>query len=239
MEGYSAQLVAGEAVRWLSEIHDPKKPFVLSVWFHEPHSPIATDSRFQSLYKGHKNSKYMGNITQMDHGIGMVLDALEKLGHDQNTFVYFSSDNGPVPAYGGTSGGLRGNKRSSYEGGIRVPGLARWPGHIQPGSVSDIPVIGTDIFSTVLDMVDLPLPADRTIDGVSMLPAFAGKPVVRKIPLFWRTHVSAPGDRVALRVGDWKIIGNDVLTKFELYDIEKDWKKKTTWLPRCPRRLRK
>lgn len=223
-EGYSAQLVAAEAEHWLKNIRDPKKPFVLSVWFHEPHSPIATDTRFQSLYKGHENSKYMGNITQLDHALGMVLDALDEVGASDNTLLYFSSDNGPVPAFGGTSGGLRGNKRSEYEGGIRVPGLVRWPGQIKPGSVSDVPVIGTDVFSTVLDVVDLPLPSDRTIDGVSMIPALSGKPVERTTPLFWRTHVSPPDQRVGMRIGDWKIVGDETMTQFQLFEVQKDWK---------------
>ena len=108
-----------------------------------------------------------------------------------------------------------------------MPGLARWPAHIKPGTVSDVPVIGTDIFATVLEIAGVEPPKDRTIDGVSMLPAFEGKPVQRKVPLFWRTHVSPPGDRVALRVGDWKLVGNDTLTKFQLYEIQKDWQEKT------------
>ncbi len=224
LTGYSAQIVAGEAVHWLQDIHNRDKPFVLTVWFHEPHSPIATDSRFQSLYKGHENSKYMGNITQMDNGLGMVLDALDKAGVSDNTLVYFTSDNGPVPAYGGVTGGLRGEKRSEYEGGIRVPGLARWPGHIEPGTVSDIPLIGSDVFSTALEIAGVPLPADRTIDGISMIPALKGKPVERKIPMFWRTHVSKPDERVAMRIGDWKIVGDETLTKFQLYNIPKDGK---------------
>ncbi|MFC5050744.1 sulfatase [Rubritalea spongiae] len=221
-EGYSAQLVAGEAVHWLKDVRDKEKPFVLSVWFHEPHSPIATDPRFQDLYEGHENSKYMGNITQMDNGIGMVLDALDKEGVSDNTLVIFTSDNGPVPAYGGSSGGLRGNKRSGYEGGIRVPGLVRWPAKIKPGTVSDVPVIATDIFTTALELADVPVPTDRTIDGASLLPAFEGKPVERKTPLFWRTHVSSPKDRVAMRVGDWKIVGDETLTKFQLFNIKED-----------------
>ena len=224
MEGYSAQLVAAEAAHWLKDIHDPKKPFALSVWVHEPHSPIATDSRFQDLYKGHENAKYMGNITQMDHALGQVMDALDAAGVADNTFIYFTSDNGPVASYGGTTGGLRGGKRSDHEGGIRVPGVVRWPGHVAPGTTSEVPVIGTDVFATVLDIVGLPLPTDRTIDGVSMLPALEGKQVERTVPLFWRTHVSNPGDRVALRIGDWKIVGNDVLTEFQLFEIQKDWK---------------
>jgi arylsulfatase A-like enzyme len=234
VEGYSAQIVAGEAVHWLKDLHDPKKPFVLSVWFHEPHMTIATDPRFQALYNGHENSKYMGNITQMDNGLGMVLDALDELGVSDNTLVFFTADNGPVPAYGGSSGGLRGNKRNEYEGGIRVPGLARWPGQIKPGTLSDVPVIGSDVFATALDITGLPLPTDRTIDGVSMLPALKGLPVERKIPMFWRTHVSSPQDRVAMRIGDWKIIGDDTLTKFQLYNIPNDWQEKNDMASQLP-----
>lgn len=233
-EGYSAQLVAGEAVHWLNDIRDPKKPFALSVWFHEPHTPIATDPRFQSLYDGHENSRYMGNITQLDNGLGMVLDALDKAGVSDNTWVFFTSDNGPVPVYGGSAGGLRGSKRSEYEGGIRVPGLARWPGHIAPGSTSDIPVIGTDVFATVLYITGIALPTDRTIDGVNMIPALQGRPVERKIPMFWRTHVSPPDQRVAMRIGDWKIVGDETLTKFQLYDVKKDWQEKNDLAARMP-----
>lgn len=226
-DAYSAQLVAEEAARWLTEIRDSEKPFALSVWVHEPHSPIATDPKFRDLYDGHENAKYMGNITQLDHALGQVMDALDETGTAENTFFFFTSDNGPVARFGGTTGGLRGGKRSSHEGGIRVPGVIRWPGQIAPGTTSDVPVIGTDIFTTILDIVDVPLPVDRTIDGVSMLPVFEGKQVERKVPLFWRTHVSQAGDRVALRIGDWKIVGNDTLTTFQLFEIQKDWKEES------------
>lgn len=224
MKGFSSPLVAAEASHWLSQIREKSKPFALSVWVHEPHSPIATDSKFSSMYDGHKNSTYMGNISQLDYALGQVMRALDSEGVSDNTLVIFTSDNGPVAKFGGTTGGLRGGKRSEHEGGIRVPGIARWPGHIKPGSESDVPVVGSDIFATVLDIAGIPLPTDRTIDGVSMVPAFEGTPVQRKVPLFWRTHVSPPGDRVALRVGDWKLVGDETLTKFQLYEIQKDWK---------------
>ncbi len=236
LKGFSAPLVAAEASRWLSEVRDDSKPFALSIWVHEPHSPIATDPHFSDLYDGHENSKYMGNITQLDHALGLVMAALDKEGVSDNTLLIFTSDNGPVPAFGGTTGGLRGNKRNDHEGGIRVPGVVRWPGHIKPGTVSDIPVIGTDIFATVLDITGVPLPVDRTIDGVSMVPAFEGKPVERKIPLFWRTHVSPPEDRVALRIGDWKLVGDETLTKFQLYEIQKDWREEHDLAASMPER---
>jgi arylsulfatase A len=234
VKGYSAQIVAGEAALWLEEIRDPEKPFAMSVWVHEPHSPIATDSRFSDLYDGHENSKYMGNITQLDHALGLVMEALDKAGVADDTLLFFTSDNGPVPGYGGTTGGLRGVKRSSHEGGIRVPGVARWPGHIEAGTVSETPVIGSDIFTTILDIVGIDLPSDRTIDGVSMIPAFSGEELDREVPLYWRTHVSQVDDRSALRIGDWKIVSNDEMTGFMLFDIQKDWKEENDLAAEMP-----
>lgn len=228
VEAYSAPFVADEAIHWLEEVRDESKPFVLSVWFHEPHKPIATDIKFSSLYEGQsqRDATYFGNITQLDFALGKVMEALESEGVSENTLIIFSSDNGPVPSSGGDSGGLRGNKRNDFEGGIRVPFLAKWPGHIEPGTVSDVPVIGTDIFPTFLDILDIPQTADRTIDGVSMLPAFEGKAVERPLPLFWRTHVSPAEDRVAMRIGDWKIVADDTLKKFQLFNVQKDWQEK-------------
>lgn len=227
LEGYSALLVEKECIHWLDDVRDPSKPFALSVWVHEPHQPVATAPQFVKQYKNDRNAKYMGNITQLDFALGQLMDALETRGLSENTLLIFTSDNGPEGrggATGGSTGGLRGRKRDDYEGGIRVPGIVRWPGHIKPGTVSDVPVIGSDIFATVLDVCGIPLPTDRVIDGVSMLPAFAGQPVERTIPLFWRTHVSGPDDRVAMRIGDWKLVGDETLTKFQLFNIQKDWK---------------
>ena len=233
-EGYSAQIVAKEAIHWLTEKRDKDKPFLMSVWVHEPHSPIATDNRFSEIYKCHKNSKYMGNITQLDHAFGMVLDELDKQKLDDNTIVFFTSDNGPVPRFGGTAGELRGYKRSSHEGGIRVPGIVRWPGKIKPATESNVPVIGSDIFVTILDIAGVEAPKDRTIDGVSMIPAFKGEALERPIPLYWRTHVSQVNDRSAIRIGNWKLVSNDTMTKFQLFEIEKDWKEENDLSQKMP-----
>ena len=150
--------------------------------------------------------QHHGNITQLDHAFGIVVKALDDLGLKDDTIVFFTSDNGPEGRGNkgrtrGSTGGLRGRKRDSHECGIRVAGLVRWPGKIMPGSVSDIPVIGSDIFSTVLDITGIPLPSDRTIDGVSMVPAFDDKPLKRPVPLFWRTRIAPPASHAALRIG--------------------------------------
>jgi arylsulfatase A-like enzyme len=158
----------------------------------------------------------------MDYALGKVMKALDAVGVSENTLLIFTSDNGPVASEGGSTGGLRGGKRSDFEGGICVPFLVRWPSHVPAGTVSDVPVIGTDIFSTVLDITGIPQPTDRTIDGVSIFPVFNGQRVERKTPLFWRTHVSGADNRVAVRVDDWKIVANDTLTDFMLFNVQED-----------------
>src|SRR5690606_27014404 len=122
----------------------------------------------------------------------------------------------------GSTGGLRGRKRHSYEGGIRVPGIVRWPAHIKPATTSEEPVIGSDVFTSICDVLHIPLPTDRTIDGASMLPLFAGQQIERVQPLYWRNHLAPDKQKVALRVGDWKILGSNDLTTFELYNLRDD-----------------
>ena len=239
LEGFSAPLVAEEALHWLTNIRDKNKPFVLSVWVHEPHKPIATDDVFMEPFGENKNREYLGNISQLDHSLGMLMQGLEELEVAENTFFMFTSDNGPEGkghTKGGSTGGLRGRKRSDHEGGIRVPGIVRWPGKIKAGVVSDIPIIGSDIFATALDIAGVDLPIDRVIDGVSIVPAFSGQPLERKTPLFWRTHVSPPDNRVAMRIGDWKLIGNDEMNKFQLYKISEDWKEENNLAEQMPQK---
>ena len=108
-----------------------------------------------------------------------------------------------------------------------MPGIIRWPGRVEPGTLSDEPVIGSDIFTTICDIMEIPLPDDRTIDGASILPLFEGEPIERPQPLYWRNHLAPEEYRVALRIGDWKIIGSHDLTSFELYNIAEDWQETT------------
>jgi arylsulfatase A len=253
LEGYSALLIVEEAVGWLSKQRDPKKPFYLNVWTHEPHLPIESAPEFMKQYADLEVGfrQHHGNVTQMDHAFGTLMKALDKMNLRENTIVFFTADNGPegtgegdpkTPGSmrdrtRGSTGGLRGRKRADYEGGIRVPGIIRWPGRIKPGTTSDTPVIGSDIFSTVSAIVGTPLPKDRTIDGTSLLPLFEGKPIKRTQPLYWRTHIAPPSCRVALRIDDWKIVANEDLTKFELYNLEQDWKEQTDLSAKNPKKF--
>ena len=231
LEGYSAPLVAAEASSWLKEKRDPQKPFFLAVWTHEPHYPIKSAPEFKARYPDLTDDvqrEHHANVTQMDHAFGQLMQTLDELKLTDDTFVFFTSDNGPegdgVNSPGrGSSGGLRGRKRDMHEGGIRVPGLARWPGKIKPGSVCDVPVVGSDFFPTALALAGLQPPSDRVIDGVNMLAALDGSAtkLARSQPLYWRL-LMAPNAKSAMRVDDWKILANGELTEFELYDLKSD-----------------
>ena len=112
--------------------------------------------------------------------------------------------------------------------GIREPGLARWPGHIKPGTTSDVPVIGSDMFPTMLAVAGVKPPGDRVLDGVNVLAALDGSATKldRPQPLYWRL-LMAPNAKVAMRVDDWKILANAELTEFELYNLATDVKETT------------
>jgi len=231
LEGYSSSLIAQEASDWLATQWDRSKPFCLFVWFHAPHEPIATSPEFMELYEGHEEAIYYGNVTQMDRAFGRLMDTLDEMSLRDETFVMFTSDNGPetLKRYKGahrsfgSPGPLRGMKLHMYEGGIRVPGIIRWPGRARPGTICREPVNGTDILPTLCAMAGAKVPLDRPIDGVSILPIFKGKNLRRRIPLYWRYDkaLSKPFT-VAMRQRKWKILANNAMTRFELYDLERD-----------------
>lgn len=230
MEGPSSVIAVSEAISWLKSRDKSETPFFITVWTHEPHLPIESAPKYMQPYAELKDEglrQHHGNITQLDDAFGKLMNAVDEMGFRDDTVVFYTSDNGPEGngtsgRTRGSTGGLRGRKRHTHEGGIRVPGIIRWPGRIKPGTVVDTPVIGSDIFTTICDIVEIPLPGDRTIDGASLVPMFNEKLVEREQPLYWRNHLAPQEFRVGLRIGDWKIIASDDLTKFELYNIAKD-----------------
>ena len=96
MQGYSSTLIAQEAINWLNNRWDKKRPFCLFVWFHAPHEPIATGPEFMEMYKGRKEAVYYGNVTQMDYEFGQLMEALDRMKLRDKTFVMFTRDNGPA-----------------------------------------------------------------------------------------------------------------------------------------------
>lgn len=248
LQGYSAPLVVQEAITWLKQHRDPKKPFFLTVWTHEPHLPIESAPEFLGLYpdlvrKDPDRAQHHANVSQLDHAFGSLMLTLDELGLRENTLVIFTSDNGPEGdgtkgRTRGSTGGLRGRKRSLYEGGIRVPCLIRWPGQIRPGSMSDTPIIGSDFFPTVLAAAKVEAPKDRVLDGINLLPLLAGKTLERPVPMYWRYHAAPGVFKVAMRVGDWKILADLSFSQFELYNLRDDPKETNNLAQQHPDKLR-
>lgn len=236
MEGYSAGLVVSEAVRWLKEERDRSKPFFLAVWTHEPHYPIKSAPEYRAQYPELQDDvqrEHHANVTQMDAAFGALMAALDEQRLVDETLVVFTSDNGPegdgIKSPGrGSTGGLRGRKRDMHEGGIRVPGIVRWPGRIPAGSESAVPMIGSDVFPTMLSAAGVDVPGDRVLDGANLLPVLteAAREVERSQPLYWRLQM-APNAKIAMRVGDWKILADDKLEQFELYNLREDERETT------------
>jgi arylsulfatase A len=209
--GYSAHVVVDEAIQWLDAGRDKSKPFFLFVCFHEPHEPIASDPKYTRLYP-HEDPAYSahhGNITQMDDAFGRLMRFLDEQRLSENTFVWFTSDNGPAITNQhphGSAGPLRDKKGFLTEGGIRVPGIVRWPGKVKPGAESSEPVCGVDFLPTACEIVGIEPPQDRVIDGTSVVPLFSGEAITRTEPLYWHFNRAAGNYQVALRDGDWKIL---------------------------------
>lgn len=222
MEGYSSQLVVDEAIYWLNNKRDKSDPFFLNIWFHEPHRPVAAPPKLKGRHTNTAWPDYYGSIENMDSAIGRLLDKLAEMGEDKNTIVVFMSDNGSYMGKHGSNGELKKGKTTLWEGGIRVPGIVRWPGHIQAGKVERTPAGVVDLLPTVMEIVDAELPHERKIDGKSLVPLFNGKPFVREEPLYWFYSPSRPV--VVIRDGEWCLMADPTL------DIPRDNFFKEAWI---------
>ncbi len=273
--GYSAQLVTDEAIHWLRQVRPKDRPFFMFVCYHEPHEPIETDPRFSRLYPDTgKRSPYdpntsslaahHGNITQMDYAFGRLMKTLDEDGLRDSTLVVFTSDNGPAITRAhphGSAGPLREKKGHVYEGGIRVPGMVRWPGHVPAGTTSDTPVSGVDWLPTICGIVGIAPPRDRRLDGTDLRPLFDGKELHRTTPLYWQYDMARSDPKVAMRIGPWKLLatlrgypfrpGGNVLAevqhaiktvqldRFELYNLAHDMGEQSEQSQQDPDRFRR
>jgi len=165
-----------------------------------PHIPLYASRKFKDKSL---RGLYGDVVQELDASVGTLLDALKKYNIDKDTFVIFTSDNGPwasMRIHGGSAGLLRGAKGSTWEGGMREPCIARWPGRIEPGSVNTDIACTMDLYATCLDIAGAELPKDRIVDGMTMLPAMLGKGSVGRDHFFYyRTS-----ELYAVRMGPWK-----------------------------------
>lgn len=242
---YSYDLFEKEALSFLDNTKG--KPFFLYLPLTTPHAELLVPEDSLNEYKGkfvedkpYINDKgeggyatqmtphaaYAAMITRMDRGIGRIFDKLKDLGIDNNTIVFFSSDNGPSDAGGidadffNSAGPLRGAKHDLYEGGIRIPMIVRWPGKIQAGSESSQPLAFCDFLPTVTELVGVDNPSD--IDGISVVPTLFGQKQKQHEYLYWEFKAGNKNFLQAVRMGDWKAIRINPESPIELYNLKND-----------------
>ncbi|MFO1095712.1 MAG: sulfatase [Planctomycetaceae bacterium] len=173
-----------------------QQPFLLYLPHAMPHKPIAASEKF---YKQSGAGLYGDVLAELDDSVGQVLDKLKSLGLDERTLVMFLSDNGAW--FGGSTGGLRGMKGQTWEGGIRVPGIVRWPGQIPAGQVINEPCGTIDVFPTLLKLAGVPVPTDRVIDGRDLLPVLTEGATYPERPL-----IAMQGNQLmTIRMGRFKL----------------------------------
>jgi arylsulfatase A-like enzyme len=198
------------------------KPFFCKLALTIPH---ANNEMGRDTGNGMEDKNFAAMITRMDKGIGQIVDLLKSTGQLDNTLIVFTSDNGPHregghnPDFFDDNGPLRGIKRDLYEGGIRVPAIARWPGHIPAGVVSDQVWAHWDLFPTLASAAGQFAP--RGIDGIDMMTAWTGRPgQPQHESLYWEFHER--GFQQAIRFGDWKALRLKPGATLELYNLKSD-----------------
>lgn len=219
-----------------------RKPFILA-WnrtsaYNAPHNPIQPPEEWlQSHQKRHpevdlRRAKLAALIEHLDDGVGRVLETLADLKLEEETLVFFTSDNGGALRFGANNGPLRDGKGTTYEGGVRVPAAVRWPGKIAAGTESTAIGITVDILPTALDAAGVEIP--KGLDGVSLLPVLLGKS--KGLPardLFWRRLM--PGGRIyAARRGSQKVVLPAPGKALEMYDLESDPRETTNLAEKKP-----
>lgn len=250
--------VYDDTIEFIEKNKNSDKPFFINLWIHEPHTPHYPDPKMMKKYAhlGEQEQVYAAVVEGADERIGRVLKALKDNGFEDNTLVIFSSDNGaeerkpethrylrndpdakiegiePLGRYFsvGSSAGLRGAKRYTYEGGVRVPLIVRWPGKVPAGLVNTSALVSSvDFLPTFADIANVELPRDYKSDGESVLAVFKGELVERKKPIFWEWYyqvISEDKDydksMLVVRDGDWKLFLDRTHNKTELYNIPQD-----------------
>ena len=232
LEGPDSALVVDEAIGFIGRAKD--RPFAVFVTFHAPHEQVEAPPAYTAIYEDVPDPTtrdYYGSVSLVDREVGRLLAALDAKGLRDRTLVLFTSDNGPeglrrypkaIHSHG-SAGPLRGMKLSMYEGGLRVPGIVRWPGKVKPGTECSEPVAFFDLMPTLCAAAGVAPPSGVVLDGVDILPILGGRPVDRPRPLYWQYDLAQPGLwKLALRRGPWKLLADADRKQFALFDVVAD-----------------
>jgi arylsulfatase A-like enzyme len=218
---YMTDYLADEAVKAIEA--NRHRPFFLYLAFNAPHTPLqALKSDYDALpgIENHTERVYGAMMRSLDRAVGRVLDALRERGLEENTLVFFTSDNGGANYVGlpDLNKPYRGWKMTFFEGGVRLPFLVKWPKALPAGAEYPAPVAGIDVFATAAAAAGAALPSDRVIDGVDLVPFVTGAKAGRPHEaLFWRS-----GHYRVVRAGDWKLQLSERPKKAWLFDLAQD-----------------
>lgn len=230
-QGHATDIFTDWACAYLRERRATTQPFFLYLAYNAPHFPIEPPAdwlkRVQERQPGieAKRALNVAMVEHLDDGIGRVLAALKEAQLERNTLVFVSSDNGGLLSVAAHNGPWRGGKTDHYDGGLRVPFIARWPEKIPAGSKSDYSGLLFDIFATSVVAAGGKLADD--LDAVSLMPLFTGGTIATAKPreLYFARREGGPHmgkTYEALIRGDWKLMQNDPFSPFELYNLRED-----------------
>jgi arylsulfatase A-like enzyme len=229
--GHATELFSDWAADYLRErAKVPDQPFFLYLAYNAPHFPIEPPADWLAKVKQRApdmNDKRASNVAFVEHldaGIGRVLASLDESGLAQNTVVVFTADNGGALVFGQNNDPWRGEKQEHYDGGLRVPFMARWPEGIKPGTRSDYAGLAFDLFPTFAQLAGVNPAAD--LDAQSLLPILQGSKITEPRDLYFVRREGGMkhggNSYEALIRGDWKILRNDPFSPYELYHIGND-----------------
>ncbi len=223
-----------EAVQFIRE--NRNQPFFLHLCHYAVHTPLEAKRELVNKYKAKEktlqnNPIYAAMIESVDWVLGRIMDTLEELNLNDRTLVIFTSDNGGLLGHSTDNTPLRSGKGYPYEGGIRVPLIIRWPGVVEAGTTCQTPVSSIDFFPTICEAVDVKLPKERVIDGVSLVPLLKQYGLLKQSEkiereaLYWHFPHYRGSDIVPysiVRRGDWKLIKRYEGKTFELFNLKDD-----------------
>jgi arylsulfatase A-like enzyme len=230
-EGHATDLFSAWAGEYLRErAKHPGQPFFLYLAYNAPHFPIEPPAEWLAKVQqrapqlDEKRAKNVALVEHLDDGVGRVLAALREAGLEQSTLVAFTADNGGSLPHAQNNDPWRDGKQSHYDGGLRVPFMVRWPGHVRPGSRSDYAGLNFDLFPTFQELAGAAPAAD--LDATSLVPVLNGGTIAAPRDLYFVRREGGPAyggkSYEAIIRGEWKLLQNDPYSPLELYNLKND-----------------
>lgn len=224
---YLTDRLTDEAIKFIKD--NKESPFFMYLSHYAVHSPLEAPDSLVKKYDdkmkinhSQKSAVYAAMIENVDHNVGRVLSELDELGLTDNTIVIFYSDNGGLNN-STNNAPLREGKGFLYEGGIRVPLIVKWPGHVAGGTTCEEPVISDDLYPTIMEMVGKGVKPAKDIDGLSLVPLLLGNKHLKRDQLCWYyPHYTQQMPGYAIRKGNYKLIEYYDPLKIELFNLQED-----------------